>query len=296
MELRLPQSSVSLARRAGALVAAALLVAACAITGSQSGASGSPGSSSADPTGSSGGGFYLRAWETQALAPQYTFTRLSIVTISDGQLIDGRVAIPAIYPGPLWIGPSARPISTTGIASIVSEARSLGLLGAKSDFTDGGVAGATTGHVQMVVEGVTYDLTGSVSVSDGVSATPGTAAAFEAFWQKLADTTGWLGTALGAATPYEPARLAVLAMPPVEPSAGINANEVPWPLVTPFNSFGTAYGGTGNRCAVVSGADLAKLLPVVKQSNQLTRFVDGDGVKDSLLVRVLVPGEASPCT
>jgi hypothetical protein len=35
---------------------------------------------------------------------------------------------------------------------------------------------------------------------------------------------------------------------------------------------------------------------VVKQSNLLTRFVDGKGVKDSLLVRVLVPGEPSPCS
>ena len=47
--------------------------------------------------------------------------------------------------------------------------------------------------------------------------------------------------------------------------------------------------------AGVTGADLAKLEPVVKQANQLTRFVDSANVKDSLLVRVLVPGEPSPC-
>jgi hypothetical protein len=54
-------------------------------------------------------------------------------------------------------------------------------------------------------------------------------------------------------------------------------------------------GGNVNRCAVVTGADLATLEPVVKQSNQLTRFVDSENVKDSLEVRALVPGEPSLC-
>jgi hypothetical protein len=47
---------------------------------------------------------------------------------------------------------------------------------------------------------------------------------------------------------------------------------------------------------VVSGADVTRLVPVVKQSNQLTRFVDSSGVKNSLVVRVLVPGEPGPCS
>jgi hypothetical protein len=265
------------------------LVAGCAVTSSLPDSSGSPGSPS-------GTGFYLRAWQTQALAPQDTFSWLPVVTISDGRLIDGRVAVPAIYPGPLWIGPSARPISTTGIASIVAEARSLGLLGAKSDFTDNALAGGVTGHVQVVVDGATHDLTGPVSLPDGVSAAPGTAAAFESFWQKVTDAFGWLDKELGAATSYEPTRLAVLTIPPVEASAGITPNETAWPLSTPFASFGAVYGGTGGRCMVVSGADLTRLVAVVKQSNQLTRFIDSSGVKNSLVVRVLVPGEPGPCS
>jgi hypothetical protein len=277
------------------------LVAGCAVTSSLPDSSGSPGSPSGTGTGASPGspsgtGFYLRAWQTQALAPQDTFSWLPVVTISDGRLIDGRVAVPAIYPGPLWIGPSARPISTTGVASIVAEARSLGLLGAKSDFTDNAPAGGVTGHVQVIVDGATHDLTGPVSLPDGVSAAPGTAAAFESFWQKVTDTSGWLDNELGAATSYEPTRLAVLTIPPVEASAGIAPNETAWPLSTPFASFGAVYGGTSGRCMVVSGADLARLVPVVKQSNQLTRFVDSSGVKNSLVVRVLVPGEPGPCS
>ena len=301
MELRLPRSCGSFARRAGALVAVVSLVAACTVTSSLPGSGGSPGSSSLPGSGGSSGspagtGFYLRAWQTQALAPQDTFSWLPVVTISDGRLIDGRVAVPAIYPGPLWIGPSAQPISATGIASIVAEARSLGLLGAKSDFTDNALAGGVTGHVQVVVDGATHDLTGPVSMPGSVSAAPGTADAFESFWQKVTNASGWLGSELGAATSYEPTRLAVLTIPPVEASAGITPNETVWPLTTPFSSFGAVYGGTGGRCMVVSGADLTRLVPVVKQSNQLTRFVDSSGVKDSLVVRVLVPGEPGPCS
>jgi hypothetical protein len=312
MELRLARSGDSFARQAGALVAVALLVAGCATTGNQAGGSASPGSpsasspsispaassaaSSAEPSGSSPGtGFYLRTWQTQALAPQVTFAQLPSITIADGQFIDGRVAVPAIYPGPLWIGPSVRSISADGIASIVAEAQAAGLLGARHDFTDASLSGAVTGQMEMIVDGVTHDLTGPVSAPGGVPATPGTAAAFEAFWQKLANTTGWLAAALGPTAPYQPTRLAVLAIPPVEASSGIAPTETPWPLTAPFSTFGTAFGGTGGRCAVVSGADLTRLVALAKQSNQLTRFVDADGVKNSLLIRVLVPGEPSPC-
>jgi hypothetical protein len=36
-------------------------------------------------------------------------------------------------------------------------------------------------------------------------------------------------------------------------------------------------------------------MPVIQAQNQLTRFVDSAKVKDSLKVRVLVPGEEGPC-
>jgi hypothetical protein len=89
--------------------------------------------------------------------------------------------------------------------------------------------------------------------------------------------------------------MAVLALPPTDATGGITPNEVAWPLATPFSGFGTALGNDSYRCAVVTGADLATLEPVVKQSNQLTRFVDSAMVKDSLLVRAMVPGEPNPC-
>lgn len=285
-------------RKAGLLVAVGVLAGCTATGGSASptvpASAGSP-VTSATPAGVPVGGFYLRAWKTQALAPQYTFTWLPLTTISDGKFIDGMVAVPAIYPGPLWVGPSVRTVSANGIAAIVAEARKDGLLGTKSDFGEilpGGIAG----HIQMVVDGKTYDLSGDPNA--GLTAetlAPGSATAFVAFWEKVTGLAMWIPDELGQSTPYEPDRLAVLALPPTDQTNGITPTEVPWPLATPFSGFGTAMGNAANRCAVVTGADLATLEPVVKQSNQLTRFVDGEKVKDSLEVRVLVPGEPNPC-
>jgi hypothetical protein len=284
----------------------AALVAGC-VTGS--GAAAPPaGSPSAAPSSGAGEAsspsptpnpsFYLRAWQTQALAPQYTFGVLPQATISGGVFINGLIAVPAIYPGPLWVQPVAQTISQAGIDAIVAEARKDGLFDGNSEFIDQALMGGVDAHLVMVVDGTTYDLTGDPTALTRcrcANPDPGTAAAFAAFWQKLTGLNEWLPDDLGPSAPYEPARLAVLAMPPSEPATGVTANQVPWPLATPFSKLGTAMGNETFRCAVVSGADLEILLPVVKQSSQITRFEDSEGTADSLVVRALVPGEASPC-
>jgi hypothetical protein len=247
------------------------------------------------PGGSPAGGFYLRAWQTQALAPQNTFGWLPVVTIVDGQYINGRVAIPMIYPGPIYVGLSERPISANGIAAIVAEARTDGLLGDKSDFSVGAMPGSILAHINLTVDGVTRDLTGPLPTDAMTTAAPGTASAFSAFWNRVGTIDTWLAAELGQSASYSPASLAVLLEPPADASVGIAPREVPWPLTSPVAAFGQPFGGSVYRCAVVTGADLTKLLPVVQASNALTRFVDSSGAKVSLQVRVLVPGEASPC-
>jgi hypothetical protein len=298
--------ALSLARWFGTTSLVLILVAGCVTAGSAAspiGPAGTPAPSASAPSGSpspTGGistsGFYMRAWQTQALAPQNTFTWLPLATISGGQYIDGMVAVPAIYPGPLWIGPSVQTISAKGIAAIVAEARSDGLLGQKTDFTGTPMAGAMTAHIELIVDGTRYDLTGdAAAATTAQTPAPGSSAAFAALWQKLTGLDAWLSAELGQSSEFEPQSLAVLALPPAVDTSGLTPSQVTWPLATPFSAFGTAMGSVANRCAVVSGTDLAKLETVVKQANQLTRFVDGAGVKDTLLVRVMVPGEPSPC-
>jgi hypothetical protein len=290
---------ISGARPAAALLALSLLVVGGCVNGQAGGNSQQP---SASPSGvptaepSTGGGFYLRAWQTQALAPRYTFTWLPVATIAGGQLIEGQVAVPAIYPGPLWIGPQVRSISNKGVDIIVAEARAQGLLGEKRNFAEEMLPGSISGHIAMIVDGTKYDLSGDPSALTRCRCIPepGTSGAFAAFWQRLSGIPGWLGAEVGESSPYEPDRLAVMTMAPVEAADGITPNEVDWPLDKPLDAFGMTYG-SAYRCGVVSGADLGKLLPVVKQANQLTRFVDATGTKRSLLVRVVLPGETSPC-
>jgi hypothetical protein len=298
MNARAYRTSLRIARLAG-IAAISILVAACTAAGAgPSGAPDSPSSgTSPDAAGHSAApGFYLRAWQTQALAAQYTFGWLPAATISDGKFYDGMIAIPAIYPGPLYVGVSSRTITSKGTNQIVAEARTDGLLGAKTDFSDQALAGSTVCHVQLTADGAMHDLSGPCgSDSPGSAAVPGGSTAFAAFWSKLTSLSLWLEPELGASQPYSPASIGVLAIPPVDATAGIAPNVVPWPLATPFESFGSAVGSAGYRCAVVSGPDLQKLLPAVQAGNALTRFVDSKSVPKSLEVRVLLPGEPAPC-
>ncbi|MGA2512083.1 MAG: hypothetical protein ABSG37_00480 [Candidatus Limnocylindrales bacterium] len=283
------------------LILAAVALSGCVAAGavaSQSApnASGSPAASASPAGSSSASGFYLRAWQTQALAPPYTFSWLPSTTISDGQYVTGMVAIPMIYPGPIYVGLPERSISARGIDEIVAEARADGLLGAKSDFSDTLMPGSITAHIELVVDGVTYDLTGPLP-SDATmsSASPGTTSAFTAFWNRITNLDIWLGAELGASSTYSPASVAVMLTPPADASAGIAPTQTPWPLSGTFATFGSPMGVAGYRCGIVSGADLATLLPVIQASNALTQFVDSSGAKMSLQARALLPGETGPC-
>ena len=296
-----PDLTASFARLAGASLTAALLMAGCVASGgavgtAHEGPSATPASPApATPAGPPSTGFYLMAWQTQALAPQETFGWLPVATIADGQYIDGRVAIPMIYPGPIYIDPSARSINAAGIAAIVAEARADGLLGDMTDFSAGSAPGSVLGHIMITVDGVTHDLTGPLPSDASTTGAPGTVAAFMAFWNRVGSIDSWLATDLGPSQTYSPASIAVLVVPPTDSGAGITASEVAWPLASKFAAFGQPFGGSVYRCATVTGPDLAKLLPVVQSSNALTRFVDSTGAKMSLHVRVLVPGETGPC-
>jgi hypothetical protein len=283
-----------------ASILAAVFVAGCvspAATGAGAGSPSAPGQTDqpgATATAASTEGFYLRVWQSQALAPQYTFSWLPAVTIADGHYINGMVAIPMIYPGPLYVGLSSSPISAAGIDAIVAEARADGLLGSTSDFSKGLLPGAVSAHIELVVGGVTHDLQGLLPTGPSMATvTPGTPEAFDAFWTKLSSLDIWLAGDLGPSAPYEPASVAVMLTKPTDAPSGMTAQIKPWPLSSTFAKFGSAAGP--NRCGVVTGADLAALLPVVQAGNALTRFTDSTGASMSLNVRVLVPGEAGPC-
>ncbi len=113
------------------------------------------------------------------------------MTISDGIALDGNVAVPAIYPGPLLIVPFSRTITEAGTDAIAAEAERLGLLGGETDFTGGtAMPGSRTGRLVLVIDGVTYELVGNPDETtpcsgDECNDMAGTPEAFAAFWQEI---------------------------------------------------------------------------------------------------------------
>jgi hypothetical protein len=285
-------------------LAVALAVSACSTAGS-----GDAGSRpSAEPSGSvpadatsvatgPGHDFYLRMWQSQAVATQYTVGSLPQVTIADGQFYDGMIAIPMVYPGPIYSSVSSRSISPAGIAAIVAAASAAGLLGTQTTFGQA-APGGTTCHLTIAVAGVIHDLTADCAWPAGTPppATPGTNGAFELFWYRLASVNQWLAADLGSSVPWDPAGIVVVASPPTAAAGGpITPAQAAWPLAVPFSRFGSAAGSADVRCAVASGEDMAVLLPAIEAGNALTRFTDSEGVAKSLQARPLLPGEPSPC-
>jgi hypothetical protein len=122
---------------------------------------------------------------------------------------------------------------------------------------------------------------------------PGTPEAFAVFWQELANAETLLAGELGPASTYIATRVAVAAITP-EPS-DLQPNRVPWPLAGTFADFGQPWSQPNSRCATVEGEAFDALLPALLAANQLTIFVDATNDERSLLARVVVPGEDSPC-
>src|SRR5512141_482970 len=200
-----------MSRSAASLALLTILLAACSIAGPSPSPAPTPTPSpSPPPSASPAAGFYLRAWYTQALPPRNTFSWLAMLTIADGVLLDGNVAIDMIFPGPLTISPIARPISPNGIAMLVDEARRLGLLGDATDFTGGQpMPGGRLAQLQLIVDGKTYMLTGDPDALTRWGGTrcvpdPGTPEAFAAFWQERSMAGTWLAAELGTVQQFVP--------------------------------------------------------------------------------------------
>jgi hypothetical protein len=70
---------------------------------------------------------------------------------------------------------------------------------------------------------------------------------------------------------------------------------IDWPLSQPLSSFGESSDSFDARCGTVSGDDLAALMPLAEQANQLTPW-RSDGAKYGLVFRPLLPDESGCST
>jgi hypothetical protein len=255
-------------------------------------------SSSAEPTASASTGFYLRWWTTAALGPEDVFAVAPLV-ISDGSLVAVMYAEEALYTQPV-----SQTISPAGLAKIKAEALADGLLGSISSVecphAAGAepLAGASTGHLMIVVDGVSHELTAECAYDQPSPAPgtpePGTWAAYQRFGNLLADPATWLGADLGPEQAFEPDGLLVLTLLVPDDIEVPDEDLVTWPLES-FEAFGSPLGDSDNNCAVVRGADMASLLAVVEPLSQGAVFVDEAGDWRMLMVRAFMPGEPDPC-
>ncbi|HET9520592.1 MAG TPA: hypothetical protein VFO73_06085 [Candidatus Limnocylindrales bacterium] len=275
-------------RRLSTVTLAVALLAGC----------GASGASPSPPAG-----FSLRAWVTQAIEPVAGFGMGgSSVAISEGQVIVPG-PIPAIFPGPILPNLQQRSISPNGIDAIVAAARAAGLLDGPTDLIGAPLPGAATGHLLFVIDGVEREVVGRtdsqiVCITTPCEAPPGTPEAFGGFWSLLSNLDAWIPGELGAQTPYDPERLAILLTEPAV-DATLPPTSAPWPLEGPMSKFGVVFatpqGLPPVRCGVVEGDELAAALLAFRNGNGLTRWVDAEGDERGVQVRALVPGEPDPC-
>jgi hypothetical protein len=284
-------------QRTVAVLGTALLVAACR-TGATAGPTESPGIT--HPTGEAdlvvrienGGGF---------LAPAYALRQLPWLSIYG----DGSVMVLGpqveIYPGPALPNVVTFRISQQGLQKVLEEALAAGLLGADAQYQYPGIADAGTTTFTVAAGGKRH-VVSAYALSEGgpndAQLDPDTLrarAALLAFQQRALDLRSWLGSAVvEPESAYRFAALRIFVAPPQPTDQQIQASYVDWPLTTPLASFGAPVGNLNMgdaRCAVVSGDELARLLPAVQSSNELTLWRSG-GTEYQLILRPLLPDES----
>jgi hypothetical protein len=223
---------------------------------------------------------------------------------------DGRLVVLGpqieIYPGPALPNLQVRQLTEDGVQALLGAARDAGLFGPDAHYDNACITDVPTTTFTLVAEGKTHVISayalgfGGVEEDETCVPNPADAAARRklAKFQELAfgpDTwmpEGSVGTEQEFA--FDELRLFV------EPAAldavgdeGIEPTVVDWPLDTPLADFSepTPDAPAGERCGTVSGADLATLMPDLREANQLTLW-DSDGQTYRLFLRPLLPDES----
>ena len=114
----------------------------------------------------------------------------------------------------------------------------------------------------------------------------------ESFQSMLYDLHGWLGDDISAEQPFEWQALSILitpADPNRDDSSGIEPRIVDWPLAD-LATLGEVHPQAQGRQAVITGADLETLRPLVQQADTLTFWRSGGSVY-SVFLRPLLPDE-----
>jgi hypothetical protein len=154
-----------------------------------------------------------------------------------------------------------------------------------------GVAGSSGTVEPSGAIGTSVAATGTSGSPDACGSDVDARQRLSAFDAKLGDLASWLPAgSIGAEEAYTPSEMRIYVGkyrgdPQLEQTA------VAWPLAQPLASFGDVdTNGTGLRCGVLGGDDLASLLPLAQGANELTPWTSR-GHRYSLVFRPLLPDE-----
>jgi hypothetical protein len=235
----------------------------------------------------------VRIENTGGFVPQeWLFTHYPIALLyADGRLIT-QGAVPEIYPGPALPSLIETRISQSGIGAILQSAREAGLTGPDRKL------GQLMPDVGQTVFTVVYPDSGTHRTTlypqfGQDSPDPAIQALLDFESLLLNPRASMADQVVGSDEPYAFDRLRVISRPgsrqdAPEPSL-VTVRD--WPLGSlatlgePLQQFGADY-----RCALVSGDDLATLLPDVQASNQLTLWRSG-GQLYSAIYHPLLPDD-----
>jgi hypothetical protein len=280
---------------AAAVVAVALLAAACA---NEPGGTGQGGIT--HPTGSDR--VVLRvSYEGGFVPVEYVLTQFPTFSLFG----DGLIVVPGaqieIYPGPALPAASERTVTEEGMQAILQAALDAGLGDGDRELTDMGsvgIADASTTVFTLTANGTTSTV--KVYALGALDEQPAGMDDEEfALRQRLEDLVERLGVldqwlpegSIGDETTFDPAGYR-LFVGDYRPDESVPQTPATWPLSTPLASFGEPTAALPDvRCGAVSGGDWDSLEPAASQSNQLTPWVSGD-TEYGIRFRPLLPDES----
>jgi hypothetical protein len=280
--------------RPAALLLAALVVGACVGTAGASGPSARPSTSPVpiDPDRA----VFRVSWEGGFVAPGAILGRLPVIAV----YADGRVIIQGpqlmIYPGLLMPNLQERTLKPGALGRLIELARDKDLLRTVHyDFP--GIADATDTVLTIDLDGKTYRISVYALAEAGVDARPAVSAN-EATTKGRAALRAFIDALTGVPAsdfadqehPYVAKAIRIYASKGA-PNAELPQPTIDWPLEDLARA-GEAVPDRGVevRCQVISGDDLATVLPLLDHANALSTFRSG-GKLYSLIVRPLLPDE-----
>jgi hypothetical protein len=282
--------------RPAALLAVAVMAAACVGGAGAAGPTPSPKPEDPDKV------IFRVSWEGGFVTPEMLLGRLPVIAI----YADGRVItlgpVPAIFPGPFMPNLQEQTLSKDALDSLVQLARDKDLLkDVRYDFP--GIADAADTVLEINLDGKSYRLSAyalAEAVDGGVAPAievPPADVAGRAAMREFIDALTQIPAADFVdeqhAYDFQALRLYVTNAAIVQDSEF--PGEQP-PIAWPLDDLATVgepveNSPVGARCLVVEGDDLATIKPLLEGANQLSVF-ESEGERYSLIPRPLYPDEA----